>query len=644
MAQPKRSQRPKAQVQPAGDKSSSGAAGETCSGSPAAAPPSRWTSWLTGARLAAAIVATVSLLPYAWGRSLVIYSQWEQIDQRHLSILVVGLAAVMLLNFNQAAKLRSKRFAWRILAAVVVLWVGFSAAAIVANNGDVLPHWAVFAGFFPATLWVLWCAWMLFMPIRWSVRIGALAALVAAIGPWLYFFEVRDLAGDARVNFALKSRAQRPRSFGSSIARFPVDAFQLVADSKADFPGFQGGDRNAVLPNVRLDRDWASRPPRELWRVPVGAGLGGFAVVGGYAFTQEQRGAEECVVCRRLADGKEVWLHADKAPYKGQPAYFGMGGPGPRCTPAVYEGRVYTVGATGIFNCLDGSTGDVVWSHNIVEENGGSVAEHGVCGSPLIVGQLVIVAPTGKPEISLAAYDRVSGKLAWCKGYEEAGYASPMLARVAGVEQILNYTRGGVTAHNSADGSVLWHYDWTNNEKEVSSQPVAPAGKPDQVLLSVGYGKGSVLLKIGRGADGAWSATPIWESRNMKTKFTTAVVRDGYVYGLDDGIMQCIDLKTGKQKWKGGRYQHGQILLAGDLILVQTEQPGSVVLVDPSPNKLIELGRIPALSSKTWNCPTLAGKHLLVRNDVEAACYEVRLRDEKNESTQPAEPRKPLSF
>ncbi len=130
----------------------------------------------------------------------------------------------------------------------------------------------------------------------------------------------------------------------------------------------------------------------------------------------------------------------------------------------------------------------------------------------------------------------------------------------------------------------------------------------------------------------------------MKTKFTTAVVRDGYVYGLDDGIMQCIDLKTGKQKWKGGRYQHGQILLAGDLILVQTEQPGSVVLVDPSPNKLIELGRIPALSSKTWNCPTLAGKHLLVRNDVEAACYEVRLRDEKNESTQPAEPRKPLSF
>jgi outer membrane protein assembly factor BamB len=123
-----------------------------------------------------------------------------------------------------------------------------------------------------------------------------------------------------------------------------------------------------------------------------------------------------------------------------------------------------------------------------------------------------------------------------------------------------------------------------------------------------------------------WSVTPAWEqpSRHMKTKFTTAVLHGDYVYGLDDGIMQCIDVKTGQQKWKGGRYGHGQILLVDDLIIVQTEQ-GPVVLIEANPKKLTELGKVQALSSKTWNCPALAGKYLLVRNDTEAVCYEVEL-------------------
>ncbi len=110
----------------------------------------------------------------------------------------------------------------------------------------------------------------------------------------------------------------------------------------------------------------------------------------------------------------------------------------------------------------------------------------------------------------------------------------------------------------------------------------------------------------------------------MKTKFTTAVLYGDYVYGLDDGIMQCVDVKTGQQKWKGGRYGHGQILLVDDLIIVQTE-PGPVVLIEANPKKLVEHGKVPALTGKTWNCPALAGKHLLVRNDAEAACYEVDL-------------------
>ena len=229
---------------------------------------------------------------------------------------------------------------------------------------------------------------------------------------------------------------------------------------------------------------------------------------------------------------------------------------------------------------------------NVVTENGGHVAGHGVCGSPLIDGNFVVVAPTGKSDGSLVAYDRVTGKPAWHSGLADANYATPMLASVAGREQILNYDDNGLTAHDPQSGKVLWHFEW-NVHEPICSQPIADAGAADQVLLTVGYGRGSALLKVAAAADGNWSATPVWESKTMKTKFTTAVAKDGYVYGLDDGIMQCIDLKTGRQKWKGGRYEHGQILLVGDLIIVQTE-PGPVVLIEANPKHLTELGTVDA--------------------------------------------------
>lgn len=586
----------------------------------------RYFTALRVIRLVAAAAVTFTVLPYAWARTLVVYTQMNGgIDRLYLYQLVGGLAAIILLNFHLGSKLRSKRVANGILGGVFFFWTCICLALIVMNNGHAASSWLVFAGFFPATLWVVWVSWMFFMRIRWSVRIGVLALLIAGVLPFARFFEVVGLTGDTRVNFALKSSVKPDALIKSPVGELTSGGLKLVANPKTDFPAFQGPARTAVLPDLTLDPNWGEHPPRELWREPIGAGWGGFAVVGGYAFTQEQRGDDECVVCRRLSSGKEIWKHADKATYKGKPRYEGMGGPGPRCTPTVDDGRVYTVGTTGIFNCLDGGTGKVLWTHNIVTENGGSVAFHGVCGSPLIVGNSVIVAPTGKSSASLAAYDRVTGKPVWCTGINEAAYATPMLASVAGNEQILNYDDRGITAHDPASGQVLWHFDW-NVKEPICSQPIANAGAPDQVLLTVGYGRGSALLKVSRGSDGKWSAQPVWETKTMKTKFTTAVAHGDYVYGLDDGIMQCIDLKTGRQKWKGGRYEHGQILLVGDLIVVQTE-PGRVVLVEANPNRLTELGTVSALSSQTWNCPTLAGKYLLVRNDREAVCYEVALQN-----------------
>jgi len=144
------------------------------------------------------------------------------------------------------------------------------------------------------------------------------------------------------------------------------------------------------------------------------------------------------------------------------------------------------------------------------------------------------------------------------------------------------------------------------------------------VLMCTGYTTGSVLLEVRPGSDAAWEVREVWLARGlMKTKFTTAVEWEGSVYGLDDGILACLDLTTGKQRWKGGRYRHGQLLRTGDLLVIVAEDPGDVVLVRANPRRHEELGRIPALATMTWNNPALSGRRLLVRNNREAVCFEL---------------------
>jgi outer membrane protein assembly factor BamB len=192
------------------------------------------------------------------------------------------------------------------------------------------------------------------------------------------------------------------------------------------------------------------------------------------------------------------------------------------------------------------------------------------------------------------------------------------------MRQVLIVTADGVEGNDLDTGAPLWSYTWTNPDTPVNcSQPIVVDGDAGRVLFCSGYGTGSILLQVAASSNGGWTTRDIWKSPGkMKTKFTTAILYKGFAYGLDDGILACLDLATGRQVWKKGRYQHGQILLAGDRLIVQTEA-GSVVLVKPDPNDLIELGSFPALSSKTWNNPALAGRMLLVRNDLEAACYEL---------------------
>jgi len=200
------------------------------------------------------------------------------------------------------------------------------------------------------------------------------------------------------------------------------------------------------------------------------------------------------------------------------------------------------------------------------------------------------------------------------------------------VRQILVVNEGFVTAHDAASGLVLWEHPWPNqpDSTPTASQPVPLTG--DRVLLSKGYGVGASLVEVARGAAGEWSVRPLWNPpvrRVMKTKFSNVVIRDGFVFGLDDVILSCVELETGRVMWRKRRspaFGHGQVLLVGDLLLVLSES-GELALVEASPKRYRELAQLQVLSPDdvTWNNPALAPPYLLVRNAREAACYRLPL-------------------
>lgn len=394
---------------------------------------------------------------------------------------------------------------------------------------------------------------------------------------------------------------------------------ELPAPSEVDFPQFLGPRRNAVVEGLRLDRQWQVHPPRELWRQPIGAGWSAFAVVGDYAFTQEQRGQQEMVTCYEVRTGRLVWSHADAGRFTSV-----VSGDGPRSTPTIADGCALAMGPSGLLNCLDAASGRVRWSRNVLTDNEAVLPETfwGKSCSPLVVDGLVVVSASGNRDRALVAYRLDDGTLAWHGGAGMTSYSSPMLATLAGRRQIIIVNEESVAAHDPADGRVLWEYAWTG------IQPKVPQPLPlesDRLLLSAGYGVGCVMLHVQPGDERGFTVQPLWTSRELKPKLTNPVVHQQHAYGLDDGrALVCLDLATGRRTWRGGRYGHGQVLLADDVLLVQTES-GELVMVEATPERFHEIARREVFSRTTWNTPALAGRHLLMRNDQEAVCLELTL-------------------
>ena len=438
----------------------------------------------------------------------------------------------------------------------------------------------------------------------------------------------RKTNNDAQSAAVEQHRAQQAAEVVNSPAPAPAASQQAEPGQTANTPttdsaaahatrnywtSLRGPNRDGKYDEMQVLTNWPSQGLQLLWKEPVGVGYASISVAEGRAYTIEQRRRQEVVAAYDVNTGREVWTQAWNAEYTDST------GDGPRTTPTWDDGWIYALGATGELRCLNAKSGAVRWGKNILSENGAENLQWAVASSPLIVDDKVIVLPGGPNGKSVVAYNKTTGAPVWKVQNDRQAYVSPMLVTLAGRRQILVVSAARVFGLAPEDGALLWSQTWDTDMGINASQPIVV--DQNQFFISSGYGKGAALVEIS-GSGNSYQAKSVWTNINMKNKFNSSVLHEGHVYGLDEGILTCLDVKTGTRKWKGGRYGYGQVILASGHLIVMTDA-GELVLVKASPNEFTEVAKFKALDGQTWNVPAIAGGRLFVRNAKEMAAYKI---------------------
>jgi outer membrane protein assembly factor BamB len=452
--------------------------------------------------------------------------------------------------------------------------------------------------------------------------------------PHLRFVQPRDRQAERIERHRLAQRASaataKTAEVGSSAAATPEARAEprisdpLGGDTKTAisiastlyWTDFRGPNRDGNYRDGPIVADWPAEGLRPIWKQPVGGGYASFVVADGRAFTIEQRGPQEVVAAYDVPTGRELWTNAWTAEFRET-----MGGDGPRATPTWNDGLLYALGATGELRALDDASGRLVWRTNILTDNGANNLAWGMAAAPLVVDDVVIVLPGGPNGRSVVGYNRATGRRVWSALSDQQAYASPMLVTLNGVRQLLVFSATRLMGLSPVDGTLLWEYPFPTYNGINASQPLVVGG--NRVFISASYGAGAAMLELSRGASGGFTVREVWRNNRMKNRFSSSVLKDGIIYGLDEAILAAVDTETGELKWKGGRYGYGQVLLADDNLIVLTED-GDLALVRATPERHEELARFPVLEGKTWNVPALAGGYLLVRNLAEMAAFDLR--------------------
>jgi outer membrane protein assembly factor BamB len=377
----------------------------------------------------------------------------------------------------------------------------------------------------------------------------------------------------------------------------------LPADT-ADWPQFRGPHRDGISEEAHLIKSWPAAGPRVLWRVPVGEGYSHLAVTGGKIYTLFDSGADEVLASFEAKTGKRLWTLRIDAKFANDQ------GNGPRSTPTVDGGTVYALSAQGHLVAAEAATGKKLWEHDLAREYGARSPTWGIATSPLVEGDLLLVAAGGSGNRSAMAFHKRDGKVAWSSLDDPPGYAAPIAFTSGGVRQVLFFTARGLAAVAPADGRLLWRVPWETSYDVNAATPIFIA--PDKVFVSSGYDTGGGLFRL-RTANGRIEAEPVWKSRGIKNQFSSSLLSGDYLYGFDNGTFKCVDVRTGEEKWKQRGLGHGSLIRADGRLWVLSES-GRLTIVDATPESYAERASFQALTGRCWTAPSLVDGVLYLRN------------------------------
>ena len=390
----------------------------------------------------------------------------------------------------------------------------------------------------------------------------------------------------------------------------------------ADWPQWQGPDRTRLSKETGLLKAWPAAGPRVTWTATgLGAGYGSMAIAGDRVFVQGARGRNSVVIALNRADGKEVWAKPVGA------AETDDRGPGPRSTPTVDGDRIYVLTESGDLACLR-TDGTILWQRNILRDFRGQQLQWLISESPLVDGANVIVTPGG-PGAGMVKLDKMTGKTVWTSKElsDSAGYSSIIAADVQGVRTYLTFTADAGVGVRASDGKLMFRYANAANRTANITTPVFSNNK---VFFTSAYGTGGGLLDLAV-QNGSVSAKEVYFTRDMKNHHGGVVLVNGYLYGFNDSILNCLEFATGKVMWRDRSVGKGSVTFADGHLYIQGEN-NVVGLAEATSTGYEEKGRftIPDKGLPSWAHPVVSDGRLYVRNQDTLIVYDIKAAAQEN--------------
>jgi outer membrane protein assembly factor BamB len=355
---------------------------------------------------------------------------------------------------------------------------------------------------------------------------------------------------------------------------------------------------------------WPERPT-QVWKVKAGTGHGSPVISGSRVYLLSRVGEQEGMTAFDTANGRQVWQQLYDAPYQMNPAATAHG-KGPKGTPVVDRGRVYALGISGMLSGFDAATGKVVWRHDFKKEFPVTAPEFGASMSPLVEGDLVIAHVGGPGHGALSAFDRTTGAQKWSWKGDGPAYASPIVATLGGVRQLITQTQSHVVGLSPADGRLLWKIPFTTEYEQNIITPVV-AG---DLLIYAGLSKPTTAVRIVQEGTG-WKPQQVWQNAETPMYMSSPVVSRGVVYGLthrNRGQFFALDLQSGKTLWTSAPRQAENAALAvtGDLIIATTTE-GEIVVLRQGRNAFTVLKKYSVAESPIWAHPAFTTDAIVVK-------------------------------